>query len=236
MTDHLRSHFRSTPIEDETQPFRVSLRTLPARLKIGPGARPRPKTPILFASGFASLFLIIFVTQLSEGLEASEIVAFLFILVVVAGLAAPWLLRRLKGVADWQRTVTLYRDKVEVTDQDASGSQRWSLPVSAYRLSHEHVRRGGFATSPAPQYAVYDMLILRHPDRSRDIPLRITPATGTGGMTMRDMIEAGRQGDKARVEAAMNDRDNPDFEAFKAYMSALLEMPVDDVRAVRDIA
>ena len=230
MTDTLRTQFRSVPIEQETEPFRVALRSLPSRLRFGPGGQPSSRVPVLFAAGFGLLGLVILGSKLGAGLSGPEIFAFCFIAVVALGLAAPWLWRRLKGVSRWTRSVELHRDRIDVTDSDASGQQRWSRPMSEYRLCHEHTRKGGIGATPAPQFAVYDMLILRHADRSRDIPLRITAATGTGGMTLHDMIDAGRQGDKARVEAAMNDRDNPEFEAFKGYVATLLDMEVVDAR------
>lgn len=230
MTETLRTHFRTTPIEQETEPFRLALRTLPARLRLGPGTVRPPRTPIYFAAFMGLLLVAILGSRFASGLAASELLGLGVIGLVGIALVAPWGLRQIKGVSRWQRTVTLYKDRVEVEDRDATGAARWSQPLGAYRLCHEITRKGGFGGGTAPQMAKYDMLILRHADRSRDIPLRITPVTGTGGMTMHDMIDAGRRGDRAAVEAAVGNRNSPDFEAFKDYLSTLLDMTVVDNR------
>ena len=191
-------------------------------------ARGTNRTFLLFGLFMAGLAVVVVGGNVIDGMEGTELLAFAAIGVVFAVLLGPKLWTALQGGATWRRSARLSGDAVEATDTMKGRTETWRAPLSEYEgIAHRIGSASGVPASGAAAKVVrYDILEMVHPDPGRTIPLWKRPRTGTGGLSMADMIRAGREGRKEEVETALNSPRNPQLRAFAERAAAVTGLPL----------
>ena len=187
-------------------------------------------TPFFIAGAFGLLFVAITVSNsMDRSLTTPEILGGVVILAVLVGLIFPQLYRRSKGALQWSRKVVINADTVRVTDKGDTETVLWEEPLSAYRDIHHSVQSigaGDSGTAGGTRVTELDVVELRHANQGRTIYLRGTKRNMLGGMNVMEIIQAGREGRKDDVRAAVGNAHNPEFQAYLNNLSEQLGLPV----------
>ncbi|MEJ6391690.1 hypothetical protein V8J82_00395 [Gymnodinialimonas sp. 2305UL16-5] len=154
----------------------------------------------------------------SGNYDLNNVMGIILPLFIAIFIGAPALGRALKGTLYWTRRAAIHPDRVEVVDNSSGTEIRWSAPISEYRDIYH-----GFmwltAGDGEGDGLDIEAVMLRHPDQSKTIYVSGTRKTTMGGMNFMDMVQAGREGRKADVEAAVGDTRNPQIEALVAHLA-----------------
>ena len=221
LTERLRAH----PATDED----IVLEADPERgiVEVA-AARGTNRVFLLFGLFVAALAAIVVGGAVMDGMESTQLLAFVTIGVVFAVLLGPRLWTALRGGATWRRSVRILDGAVEATDTMRGRAVTWRAPLSEYEgIAHRIGTASGVpASGVATKVVRHDILELVHPDPGRTIPLWKRPRTATGGMGMAEMIRAGREGRKEEVEAALNSTRNPQLRAFAERAAAATGLPL----------
>ena len=176
--------------------------------------------PLFIGAGLLVVSLIAGISLLRSGSPSlNNVMPVVLPLFIAAFIAGPALFRAKQGTLQWQRYAEIHADRVEVTDVSGDGQVKWSEPISAFQdILH------GFTwiSSGDGEGSGLDLevVLLRHRDPSKVIYLSGTKKTVMGGMSFSEMVQAGRDGRKADVEAAVGDTRNPQVDAFVAELAS----------------
>lgn len=146
-------------------------------------------------------------------------------LVIAAFIAGPSLFRAKDGTLQWRREARIYTDRVDVTDTAGDHSVVWTAPISEYMDIHQSFR---WIPSPDGEGSGLELeiVLLRHPSPAKTIYVSGTRKQNMGGMNFMDMVQAGREGRKDDVMAAVGDTRNPAVEALVAALAEETGLPL----------
>lgn len=201
----------------------VSVRPIVAQYgvgKPGSGRLTGAMVPLIIGAGLILLSAIIAVSVLISGeINMNSGMGIGLPLFIAAFIAGPALFKAKSGVLQWRRVAEIHADKVVVADTAGPETAVWSAPMSEYRDIHQ-----SFLYVPSPDGEgsglELEVVLLRHRDPAKTIYVSGTRKQTLGGMNFMDMVQAGREGRKDDVIAAVGDTRNP---AVEALVAALVE-------------
>lgn len=138
-------------------------------------------------------------------------------LVIAAFIAVPALFKTKEGVLQWRRVAEIHAGKVIVADTAGDQTAAWIAPISNYHDVHQSFMFLGSGTGEGDGQE-FEVVLLRHPDPAKTIYVSGTRKQTMGGMSFRDMVQAGKEGRKEDVMAATGDTRNPAVEALVAAL------------------
>ncbi len=190
----------------------------------GSGRVTRPMVPLVIGGVLCVLGLVFLVQILrAGGGDMNLTMAVILCFGIAAFIGGPALFKMRQGRLQWTRTAEIGPDMVRVTDRTDAASTEWAEPISAYSdIYHRFERLDGGETRDVQ----LEVVELRHPNPGRTIYVLGTRKTAMGGMSFADMVQAGRDGRKADVEAAVGDTRNPQVEAVVAALAEGTGLPL----------
>lgn len=181
----------------------------------------------LVIAGFVLLIGVIIAINvvISGNYDLNNVMGIILPIFIAGFIGLPSLFRAGKGTLFWTRRATIHPDRVEVVDNASGTEVAWTAPISEYRDIHHGVMWVSAGDGDGGGFDL-ETVILRHPDQSKNIYVSGTRKQMMGGMSFADMVQAGREGRKADVEAAVGDTRNPQVEAVVAALAEGTGLPL----------
>lgn len=194
--------------------------------KPGSGRITGAMVPLFIGAALVLVSLVVAISVLrGGGLNLNSGMGIGLPLLIAAFIAGPALFRAKDGTLQWRREARIFPDRVEVTDTAGDQTATWTAPMSDYTDVHQSFV---WLASPDGEGDGLDLevVLLRHPDPSKTIYVSGSRKAKMGGMSFADMVQAGREGRKDDVVAAVGDTRNPAVEALVAALVAETGLPL----------